>query len=180
MLLAKSIGVESPSYSVSGEGGALASARRRGRPLVRRVLLVDAARQVRLRTRILLARRVLLAELVHLGRLAGQAILDVGLRAHLAEVRVELLFGLAVADELRSLLAHGILRAVERTRAEAFHDVPARFGLERLRELAVLEALDHLRDARAVVVDLEPAHVAALVRRGLVLGELLRERGEVL
>src|SRR5690606_26819013 len=76
------------------------------------------------------------------GRGVAGADVDVGLAANLAQEAIPFVFQLALADGLAHLRTAVVVGHVGLAGAGALHDVPAGLGLERRRDLAVLQCRD--------------------------------------
>src|SRR5690606_24248780 len=112
------------------------------------------------------------------GRVAG-ADVDVGLAAHLAQEAVPLVLQLALADALAHLRAAVVVGDVGLAHFLALDDVPAGLGLERRRDLAVLQGDDLGPEFGPELVLREPAQLAALVLAEGVVRAFLGHLGEV-
>src|SRR5690606_15572313 len=113
------------------------------------------------------------------GLCVAGADVDVGFAAHLAHVAVPLVFQLALADRLADLGPPVLVAGRGLAGGDALHDVPAGLGLERRRDLAILQRRHLGAELGTELVLGEPAQVAALGLADRIVGVLARDFLEV-
>src|SRR4249919_3777093 len=114
-----------------------------------------------------------------LGRARTDTDVDIGFATHLAQVAVPLFLELALADALANAGATGLVSEVGLARAFTLHDMPTGLGLERGRDLLVLQRRDLGAEFRTIGVLGEPAKFAAGRRGADVVGVFRGDGGEI-